>query len=140
MKLSDNFGHWFQTKGLNSRLVAFEANKSLTEYLAHSMNSVRVKIMRFAPQQNLSSGFLPMYNTNREMRWPSGRASDSGARGRGSKPTSALFYKTLYSLKVLVIPRKRCLLPDKTETLLTGTLSLNTNKQHILSCKATEDG
>ena len=31
--------------------------------------------------------------------------------------------------KVLVIPRKRWLRPDMTEKLLTGTLSINTNKQ-----------
>ena len=36
--------------------------------------------------------------------------------------------KTIYSPKVLVIPRKRWLRPDMTEKLLTGTLSLNTNK------------
>ena len=45
--------------------------------------------------------------------------------------------KTLYSLKVLVIPRKRWLRPDMTENLLTGTFNLNTNKP---DCKATEDG
>ena len=37
--------------------------------------------------------------------------------------------KTLYSPKVLVIPRRRWLHPDMTEKLLTGTLNLNTNKQ-----------
>ena len=39
--------------------------------------------------------------------------------------------KTLYSQKVLVkkFPRKRWLGPGMTEKLLTGTLSLNTNKQ-----------
>ena len=37
--------------------------------------------------------------------------------------------KTLYSPKVLVIPRKGWLCPDMTEKLLTGTLNLNTNKQ-----------
>ena len=48
-------------------------------------------------------------------------------------PLRALFLvslsKTLYSPKVLVIPRKRWLHPDMTEKLLTGTLNLNTNKQ-----------
>ena len=34
-----------------------------------------------------------------------------------------------YSLKVLVIPRKRWLRPDMTEKLLTGTLNLNANNQ-----------
>ena len=37
--------------------------------------------------------------------------------------------KTLYSPKVLVIPRKRWLRPYISERLLTGTLNLNTNKQ-----------
>ena len=45
----------------------------------------------------------------------------------GSKPTSAML--CLNSPKVLVIPRKQWLQPDITEKLLTGTLSLNTNKQ-----------
>ena len=35
--------------------------------------------------------------------------------------------ETLYSPKVLVIPRKRWLCPDMTEKLLTGTLSPNTH-------------
>ena len=39
--------------------------------------------------------------------------------------------KTLYSLKVLVIPRKLWLRPDTTEKLLTGMLSINTNKQIV---------
>ena len=37
--------------------------------------------------------------------------------------------KTLFSQKVLVISRKQWLRPDMTEKLLTGALSLNTNKQ-----------
>ena len=37
--------------------------------------------------------------------------------------------KTLYSPKVLVIPRYGWLRSDMTEKLLTGTLNLNTNKQ-----------
>ena len=37
--------------------------------------------------------------------------------------------KTLYSPKVLVIPRKQWLCPDMTEKLLTGMLRLNSNKQ-----------
>ena len=38
------------------------------------------------------------------------------------------FSKTLYSAKVLVIPRKRWLRPDMTEKLLTGTLHKQTNQ------------
>ena len=37
--------------------------------------------------------------------------------------------KTLYSPKVLVIPRKRWHRPDMTEKLLTETLNFSTNKQ-----------
>ena len=57
--------------------------------------------------------------------------SDFGARGRGFKAylhRVVSLSKTLYSPKVLVIPRKRWLHPDMTEKLLTGTLNLNTNK------------
>ena len=52
----------------------------------------------------------------------------------GSKPTSVVvsLSKTLYSRKVLVIPRKQWLHPDMTEKLLTWTLSLNTNNQNKL--------
>ena len=39
--------------------------------------------------------------------------------------------KTLYSPKVLVMPRKLWLCPDMTDKLLTGTFSLNTNKQNF---------
>ena len=64
--------------------------------------------------------------------WLSGRASDSGARGRGFETylrRVVFLSKTLYSPKVMVIPRKRWLRPDVTEKLLTGTLNLNTIKQ-----------
>ena len=58
----------------------------------------------------------------KEARWPSGRASDSGARGRGFDPHSGrrVEQDTFTSQKVLVIPRKRWLRPDMTEKLLTG--------------------
>ena len=54
----------------------------------------------------------------REARWPSGRASDSGARGRGVRsslgsPCCILEQDTFKSQKVLVIPRKRWLRPEK---------------------------
>ena len=58
------------------------------------------------------------------VRWLSGRASDSGARGRGFETylrRVMTLSKTLYSPKVLVIPRKRWLRPKMTKTLLTGT-------------------
>ena len=60
----------------------------------------------------------------------SGRASDSGARGWvRNPPPPCCVLEQLYSQKVLVIPRKQWLSSDMTEKLLTGTLSLNTNKQ-----------
>ena len=43
--------------------------------------------------------------------------------------------KTLYSPKVLVIPRKRWLRLYMTEQLLTGTFSLNTNKKRPKSMR-----
>ena len=55
-----------------------------------------------------------------------------GARGRGFGTylrRVVTLSKTLYSPKVLVIPRKRWLRPDMTEQLLTGTLT-QTNKYY----------
>ena len=58
--------------------------------------------------------------------WPSGRASDSGAKVGGSILTRvAVLYPFQSKIhlppkKVLVIPRKRWLSPDMTEKLLTG--------------------
>ena len=65
-------------------------------------------------------------------RWLSGRASVSRARGRRVRnlpPPCCVLSKTLFSSKVLVIPRKRWFRPDMTEKLLTGTLNLNTQKK-----------
>ena len=70
----------------------------------------------------------------REAWWPSGRASDSGARGRGFDPHSlccVLEQDTFTSQKVLVIPRKPWLHPDMTEKLLIGTLNLIKTKTKI---------
>ena len=56
---------------------------------------------------------------------------DSGTRGLGFETYLhhvVSLGKTLYSPKVLVIPRKRWLRPDMTEKLLTGKLNLNTKK------------
>ena len=52
-------------------------------------------------------------------------------------PPCCVLSMTLYSSKVLVIPRKRWLHPDMTEKLLTGTLNLNTNKQN--TCVLVQD-
>ena len=64
--------------------------------------------------------------------WPSGRVSDDGARGWGFntylRRVVFLSKDTFTPQKVLVIPRKRWLPPDMTEKLLTGMLSINTNK------------
>ena len=66
-------------------------------------------------------------------RWRSGRASDSESRGPGFEPHKRHRVVSLSKAHllptVLVKPRKRWLRPDMTEKLLTGTLSLNTNKQ-----------
>ena len=71
--------------------------------------------------------------TARGVWWPSGRVSDSGARGWGFttylRRVVSLSKDAFTPRKVMVIPRKRWLRPDMTEKLLTGTLSINTNKQ-----------
>ena len=76
---------------------------------------------------------LHVYFKRRGARWPSGRASDSGARGRGfetfRRRVVSLSKDTLTPRKVLVIPRKRWLFPDMTEKLFTGTLSLKNNNK-----------
>ena len=54
----------------------------------------------------------------RGARWLGGRASDSGARGRGFETYLRRVVplgKTLYSPKILLIPRKRWLRHDMTE-------------------------
>ena len=72
-------------------------------------------------KQYYTSYILPTWGA----RWLSGRVSDSGARGRGIET----YRRRVVSLsKTLYSPRKRWLRPDMTEKLLTGTLSLNTNK------------
>ena len=61
----------------------------------------------------------------------SGRSSDSRERGQRFKTYIrhvVSLSKTFHSPKVLAIPRKLWHHPDRTEKLLTGTLSLNTNK------------
>ena len=64
---------------------------------------------------------------------PSGRVSDSGARGQGFDTylchVVSFSKDTFTQRKVLVIPRKQWLSPDMTEKLLTWMLSINTNKQ-----------
>ena len=57
-------------------------------------------------------------------------ASDFGSRGRGFEPHSGQTVlcpraRHIYSPKVLVIPRKRWLRPNRTEKLFTGTLRIN---------------
>ena len=70
--------------------------------------------------------------------WLSGRVSDSGARGRGFETYLrhvVSLSKTFYSPKILVIPRKLWLCPDRTEKLSTGMLNLKTNKQKVGQCQ-----
>ena len=77
----------------------------------------------------------------RGARWLSGRASDSGARGRGFETylrRVLSLRKIIYSPNVLVIPWKRWIRIDMTEKLLTGTLSLNTNKQTKTNIKGSQ--
>ena len=64
--------------------------------------------------------------------WLSGRGSDCGARGRGFETYlhRVMLLSKIVPPIVLVIPRKELLHPDVTEKLLTGTLSLNMNKQN----------
>ena len=86
------------------------------------MISCKEKIRKLVYFQNLKQG----------ARWLSGTGSDSGARGRGFETCLhcvVSLSKTLYSLEVLVIPRKGWLPPYMTEKLLTGTLNLNKIKQ-----------
>ena len=71
------------------------------------------------------------------VRWPSGRASSSGVRGRRFETylrRVVFLSKTFKSPKVLVMLRKRWFRPEMTETVLTWTLSLNTNKQTFSTC------
>ena len=74
------------------------------------------------------------FNSSRGARWLSVRASDSAAIRRGFETylrRVVSLSKTLYSPKVLVIPRKRWLRPDITKKVLTETLNLDTSKQTL---------
>ena len=73
---------------------------------------------------------IPLLSKSGGVPWLSVRVPDSGARGRGFETylrRVVSLGKTLYSLKVLVIPRKQC--SNMTEKLLNRTLNLNRNKQ-----------
>ena len=64
---------------------------------------------------------------------------DSGFRGQGFKPYSgrrvmSLSKTYLPPKKVLVIPRKRWLIPNMTEKLFTGTLSIKPNQTKTFKC------
>ena len=62
------------------------------------------------------------------------RSERSGVRNL-PPPCCVLEQDTLFPESTGKLPRKRWLRPDMTEKLLTGTLSLNTNKQKHLCCK-----
>ena len=72
------------------------------------------------------------------------RASDSGARGRGSILTRFTvlcpWARHIYLPKVLVIPRKRWLRPNMTEKLFTGTLRIKSSSQITPKCKNNQLG
>ena len=67
--------------------------------------------------------------------WPSGRASDSGARGRGFDPHSGRCVVSLSKIRLppksTGQPRKRWCRPDMTEKLFTGPLSKNKTKRNV---------
>ena len=75
-------------------------------------------------------------NVDRGVWWHWCRASNSGARGRGWKPTSAVvsLSETLYSPKVLVIPRKRWLRPDTTEFFFDLDVTPQHKQKAMLTC------
>ena len=56
-----------------------------------------------------------------------------GVRSSLRLPCCVLEQNTFTSQIVLVIPRKRWLLPEMTEQLFTGTLSKNETKRNIIS-------
>ena len=68
--------------------------------------------------------------------WPSGIVSDSRVRGRRIdtylRRVVSFSKHTFTPRKVLVIPSKHWLSPHMTEKLLTGMLSINTNKQNLI--------
>ena len=75
--------------------------------------------------------FTTSFSIQLGVRWRSGRASDSASRGLGFDAHRRHRIVSLSKTKlptVLVKPRKCWLRPDMTEKMLTGTLSLNTNK------------
>ena len=57
------------------------------------------------------------------------RTLEREVRGLNLPPPCFVLDQDTLLPKVPVIPRKRWILPDMTEKLYTGTLSLNTNKQ-----------
>ena len=87
-----------------------------------------------ATNQQLHTTRVSLHHLFKGVRWRSGRASDSESRGPGfdlhKSHRVVSLSKTQFLPTVLVKPRKRWLHPNMTEKLLTGTLSLNTNKHH----------
>ena len=75
--------------------------------------SILRKVDMTTKRLNFQKSFPP------KARWPSGRVSDSGARGRGSILTQVailcIWARYIYLQKVIVFPRKRWLRPDMTE-------------------------
>ena len=66
----------------------------------------------------------------KEAPWPSGRASDSGARCQGFDPHLGPRVVSLSKIHLLVIPRKCWPHPNMTEKLFTGMFSIKkTNRK-----------
>ena len=123
--ISLNFG---QKPPLTMELAALECLKNRCHhFFSVAIDLILLKVAGNEDMHNILDEF--QFRPDQRARWLSCRASHSGARGWGFKTylcRVVSLSKTLYSLKVLVIPRKRWLCPSITEKLL--TLSLNTNK------------
>ena len=59
--------------------------------------------LKFSDTQNVCSDYPKIQTEVREARWPSGRASDSGARGRGFDPHTG---RRVVSLSKIHLPPK----------------------------------
>ena len=90
-----------------------------------------------APLFSLHKTYNPSTSQIQGARWLSGRVRTLERRMgvQNLPPPVVSLSKTIFSLKVLVIPRKWWLCPDTTEKLLTWTLNLNTNKHNFTNPK-----
>ena len=108
-------------------------NVSLSKLVSIRLNNFiafsRFETSKMSDSRDTFYGLISLRPLPRGARWFSGRATDSGARGRGFdtylRRIVSLSKDTFTPRKVLVLPRKRWLRPDMTEKLFTETLSLN---------------